>query len=145
MKTFNVFVVMLVFAFNASAADVLTEKFQRGLFEEEANHNLDAAIKEYQSVVSQSDQQRKVMATALFRLGECYRKLGKTNEANAQYERVLRDFSEQEPLVKLSRQITGSRAVSESTGTGAAGDPELVRELERRQARLLGELSEARS
>ena len=105
MKTFNVFVVMLVFAWNASAADALTERLQRGLFEEEANHNLDGAIKEYQSVVAQSEEQRKVMATALFRLGECYRKLGRTNEANAQYERVLRDFSEQEPLVKLSRSL----------------------------------------
>ncbi len=105
MKTFNVFVVMLVFAFSANAADVLTEKLQRGLFEEEANHNLDAAIKEYQSVVSHADEQRKVIATALFRLGECYRKLGRTNEANAQYERLVRDFSEQEQLVKLSRSL----------------------------------------
>src|SRR5688500_20207661 len=102
MKTFKIFVVALVFAFHASAADTLTEKLQRGLFEEEANHNLDAAIKEYQSVVAQSDEQRKVTATALFRLGECYRKLGRTNEANAQYQRILRDFSEQEQLVKLA-------------------------------------------
>jgi len=105
MKSINVFVVALVLAFNASAADVLTEKLQRGLFEEEANHNLDAAIKEYQSVVAQSDEQRKVTATALFRLGECYRKLGRTNEANAQYLRILRDFSEQEQLVGRSREL----------------------------------------
>jgi ankyrin repeat protein len=105
MKSINVLVMALVFAFHASAADVLTEKLQRGLFEEEANHNLDAAIKEYQSVVAQSDEQRKVTATALFRLGECYRKLGRTNEANAQYQRILRDFSEQEQLVKLSREL----------------------------------------
>jgi ankyrin repeat protein len=105
MKTFNLLVVALVVVCNMNAADVLTEKLQRGLFEEEANHNLDAAIKEYQSVVSQAEEQRKVMATALFRLGECYRKLGRTNEANAQYERVVRDFSEQEQLVKLSRSL----------------------------------------
>jgi ankyrin repeat protein len=111
MKTFIGFVMMLALVFNASAADALTEKLQRGLFEEEANHDLDAAIKEYQSVVSQADEQRKVMATALFRLGECYRKLGRTNEANAQYERVLRDFSEQEQLVKLSRSLLPAQAV----------------------------------
>src|SRR6266478_5106757 len=80
-------------------ADALTQSLQRGLFEEEANHNLDAAIKAYESVISQSEEQRKVVATALFRLGECYRKLGKTNDANAQYQRILRDFSEQEQLV----------------------------------------------
>src|SRR5881409_191166 len=86
------------------AADTLSETLQKGLFEEEANHNLDAAIKAYQSVLQQADEQRKLAATALFRLGECYRKLGKTNEASAQYERILRQFSDQTTLTDLSRQ-----------------------------------------
>ena len=73
MKIINLLVGVLVFAGQAFAADALTERLQRGLFEEEANRNLDAAIKEYQSVVAQSDEQRKVIATALFRLGEGYR------------------------------------------------------------------------
>jgi ankyrin repeat protein len=125
MKTFIGFVVMLAFALHAGAADALTEKLQRGLFEEEANHNLDAAIKEYQSVVAQADEQRKVMATALFRLGECYRKLGKTNEANAQYERVVRDFSEQEALVKLSRELL-PRSNTQLASTTPVTDPVAV-------------------
>ena len=54
---------------------------QRGLFEEEANHNLDAAIQAYQSVITQTDKDHQFAATAIFRLGECYRKQGKTNEA----------------------------------------------------------------
>jgi ankyrin repeat protein len=124
------FVLALVFAFHAGAADVLTERLQRGLFEEEANHNLDAAIKEYQTVVAQSDEQRKVIATALFRLGECYRKLGKTNEAQAQYQRLLRDFSEQEQLVRIAGDLL-------KPAEGAAGgDSALARELQRRVAAL---------
>jgi len=103
MKT--ILVLTIAFAIHAHAADALTERLQRGLFEEEANRNLDAAIKEYQAVVAQSDEQRKVIATALFRLGECYRKLGKTNEAAAFYQRITRDFSEQEQLVRLSREL----------------------------------------
>src|SRR5439155_19782212 len=43
-------------------------------------------------------------ASAVFRLGECYRKLGKTNEASAQYERILRKFADQGELAALSRQ-----------------------------------------
>src|SRR6266542_1900654 len=77
-------------------SDSLTLKLQQGLFEEEANHNVDAAIKAYESVIQQTDAQRKVIATAVFRLGECYRKLGKTNEAQAFYQRVVRDFADQE-------------------------------------------------
>src|SRR5437899_4070583 len=83
------------------AADGLSETLQKGLFEEEANHNLEAAIKAYQSVLQQTDEQRKLAATAVFRLAECYRKLGKTNEAAAQYERILREFSDQSDLASL--------------------------------------------
>jgi ankyrin repeat protein len=77
---------------------------QKALFEEEANHDLPAAIKAYQKLVSDLDENRKLAATAIFRLGECYRKQGRTNEAAAQYERVTRDFSDQSTLVDLSRQ-----------------------------------------
>src|SRR5881392_1351757 len=111
MKRITRFVIVagiLALPVSVRAADGLTQTLQHGLYEEEANQNLDAAIKAYQSVISQSEEQRKVVATALFRLGECYRKLGKTNEASAQYQRIIRDFSEQEQLVKLSREQVGA-------------------------------------
>ncbi len=82
---------------------------QRGLFEEEANRNLDAAISAYQSVITQTDKDHQFAATAIFRLGECYRKQGKTNEAAAQYQRILREFPDQADLAKLSRQQLGPR------------------------------------
>ncbi len=88
----------------ASAAEDISAVLQKGLFEEEANHNLDAAIKAYQAVIERLDEQRKFAATAVFRLGECYRKLNKTNEAVAQYQRVLREFGDQDTLVNLSQQ-----------------------------------------
>src|SRR5262245_55027193 len=86
------------------AADDLSTRLQKGLFEEEANRNLDAAIQAYQSVIAQFDKDRQLAATAVFRLAECYRKLGKTNDAVAQYQRVLRDFADQSPLTQLSEQ-----------------------------------------
>src|SRR5512135_2093725 len=90
--------------FLGAATNDLTTTLQRGLFEEEANQNLGAAIQAYQSVANQFDKDRKLAATAIFRLGECYRKQGNTNDAAAQYERVLREFSKQRTLVNLSRQ-----------------------------------------
>src|SRR5204863_10079540 len=86
------------------ATNDISATLQRGLFEEEANHNLDAAIRAYQSVISQYDKDRKLAATAIFRLAESFRKQGKTNEATAQYERVVREFSEQSTLTTLSTQ-----------------------------------------
>lgn len=88
---------------HAFAADPLQEALQQGLLEEDVNHNLDAAIAAYQTVVTQYDAQRQAAATALFRLAECLRKQGKTNEAVAHYQRVLRDFADQSRLVELSR------------------------------------------
>src|ERR1017187_6427572 len=87
-----------------AATNDVTSALQRGLFEEEANQNLGAAIQAYQTVANQFDKDRKLAATAIFRLGECYRKQGNTNDAATQYERVLREFSDQPTLVTLSRQ-----------------------------------------
>ena len=88
----------------AHAADELTAVLQQALFNEEADHDLAAAIKAYQFVVAGADAQRKLAATAVFRLGECYRKLGQTNEAVAQYRRIVDQFTDQTNLVTLSRQ-----------------------------------------
>ncbi len=88
----------------SAATNDLTSILQKGLFEEEANHNLGEAIQLYQSVISRFDSDRKLAATAAFRLAECYRKQGKTNEASVQYDRVLREFPDQPQLAALSRQ-----------------------------------------
>ena len=85
----------------SAATNDLTSALQKGLFEEEANHNYAAAIEAYESVVSRFDDNRKLAATAIFRLGEIYRKQGKTNEATAQYQRVVREFAD--------RPVTDSR------------------------------------
>lgn len=108
MKTKLAFLLVILLPLAAHAADDLSTALQKGLFEEEANQNLPAAIKAYESLLAASDEQRKLAATALFRLGECYRKLGKTNDAVAQYQRLLRDYADQSPLATLSRQnLTG--------------------------------------
>src|ERR1051325_2120822 len=118
-KAFTLIVVLLSSTRLALCADALSETLQKGLFEEEANHNLDAAIKAYQSVLQQTDEQRKLAATAVFRLGEGYRKLGKTNEATAQYERILRQFADQTPLADLSRQNLAGFGVATPAGAKA--------------------------
>jgi len=101
-------------ALNAATND-LSFTLQRGLFEEEANRNLEAAAQAYQTVSAQFDKDRQLAATAIFRLGEIYRKQGKTNEAASQYERIVREFADQDTLVTLSRQnLTGLGASRES-------------------------------
>ncbi len=130
MKTKFLVSCLAVFAAIAStqAADDLSTTLQRGLFEEEANHDLPAAIKAYESVVTATDAQRKLAGTALFRLAECYRKLGRTNDAVAHYQRVMREYPDQPKLVDLSREYLVNSAPAT---LGAARDSERTRLLER--------------
>jgi len=127
------FVLLLVATtFTNAATNELTAVLQKGLFEEEANRNFGAAIQAYQAVVSQFDNDRKLAATAIFRLGECYRKQGATNEATAQYERVLREFGDQSTLVGLSHQSLALFGVASAPTSVAPGD--VQQELRRVQA-----------
>lgn len=107
----------------SAATNDLTSALQKGLFEEEANHNLEAAAQAYQAVSAQFDKDRKLAATAIFRLGEVYRKQGKTNEAVVQYERIVREFSDQETLARLSRQNVSTLGRGAPTAA-AAGESE---------------------
>ena len=118
-----------------AATNDLTTALQRGLFEEEANQNLGAAIQAYQTVASQFDKDRKLAATAIFRLGECYRKQGNTNDAATQYERILREFSDQPTLVTLSRQNLAALGSRRPT----PGTPVLSDAARQEQKRLLEE------
>ncbi|MGA3265225.1 MAG: ankyrin repeat domain-containing protein [Verrucomicrobiota bacterium] len=105
MKTnLGILIVLLTATVVSAQPTNLTVLLQQGLFEEQANRNLDAAIADYQTLAAQFDKDRQLAATAVFRLGECYRMQGKTNEAALEYQRILRDFSDQTSLATLSRQ-----------------------------------------
>jgi ankyrin repeat protein len=112
------------------AVENLTKTLQRGLIEEEANRDFPAAIEAYEQVLAKFEQHRQIAATALFRLGECYRKLGRTEEAAAAFEQLLGQFNDQELLVKLARQnlqlLRPDTPALLAETPAAQPDPELV-------------------
>ncbi|HEX5398334.1 MAG TPA: ankyrin repeat domain-containing protein, partial [Verrucomicrobiae bacterium] len=121
MKTkLGVLIFLLAATVARAQTNNLTALLQQGLFEEQANRNLEAAIADYQALARQFDKDRAIAATAVFRLGECYRMQGKTNEAAAEYQRVLRDFPDQTRLADLSRQYLGETNVITSATTFAS-------------------------
>lgn len=132
MKTKFCFLIFLLMAVVAHAqTNNLTSLLQQGLLDEASGHDLNAAIADYQSLSTQFDRDRKVAATAIYRLGECYRMLGRTNEAAAQYERIVREFPDQETLTTLSRQnLIGLGRPEPSSQVAAIPNTDLVRELE---------------
>ncbi len=140
--TSGIFIIVLWSLVATAQTNNLTALLQQGLFEEQASRNLDAAIASYQSLARQYDQDRQLAATAVFRLGECYRAQGKTNEATAQYQRILHEFSDQATLAALSRQNlagmglmekasgvadTASLPINSSADTSSEEDQEIAR------------------
>jgi tetratricopeptide (TPR) repeat protein len=102
----------------AQTQERLSDQLRKGIVQEETGQNIDKAIQAYQAIVAQFDQDRRTAATALFRLAECYRKLGKREQAVAGYQRVVREFADQAALVDSSRkQLTGTFGVPEPRPT----------------------------
>ena len=118
---------LLVGATPGRAAIMLSDALQKGLLEEEANQNYTAAAEAYQSVLAQFKEQRKIAATAAFRLGECYRKQGKLTEAMAQFDLVTREFADQTALAQLSQKyLSDARrpgATTAPAGQAGIGQP----------------------
>ena len=81
-----------------------SELLRQGLFEEEANRDLDKAAAAYTGVVQLYDAQHNLAATAVFRLAEIRAKQGDKAEAARLYQRMLTDFADQDTLAKLSRE-----------------------------------------
>jgi ankyrin repeat protein len=134
MKTkLGAIIFLLAIMFASAQTNNLTALLQQGLFEEQANRNLDAAIANYQSLATQFDKDRQLAATAIFRIGECYRAQGKTNEAAEQYQRILRDFSDQQTLATLSQQNLAGMGMTKTEPAAAENsDAQLLQKLEGR-------------
>lgn len=72
--------------------------FFQGIFEEEGNTDPEAAIRAYRTMIGRYDRQRRNVSIAIFRLGEIHRKAGDAENARKQYDRILKEFSDQEDL-----------------------------------------------
>jgi hypothetical protein len=80
----------------ASSASELLEK---GIYAEETEGNLAAAIKIYEQISASADAERATAAQALFRLAMCYQKSGRPDEAKATLDILGKDYPEQRDLL----------------------------------------------
>ncbi len=115
-----VLLILVSLAANGATAQGSPEALLRkGVVQEEVDRNLNAAVQTYQSVAARSKEDRQVAATAVFRMAECYRKLGKTDEATAAYNRVAIEFSDQKRLADESRKQLAKLAPQPGGGAPA--------------------------
>jgi Tol biopolymer transport system component len=64
--------------------------------------DLKAAIEQYKKIITNAGGNRSIAAKALLQMGQCYEKLGLA-EARHSYERVVRDFADQQEIVARAR------------------------------------------
>jgi len=77
--------------------------------------DLKGAIAAYQKIVDSPAQTRAARAEALVRMGACYQMLGDA-QAKEAFERVIRDFADQPPLVARARTALRDLGAVPSTG-----------------------------
>lgn len=123
------------------SASTLLEK---GIYSEETAGNLDEAIKIYKQIVDEAKANRPAVAQALYRLGMCELKKGRTSEASSAFTTVVTQYADQKELVaKAQKQLQAARknmgpaetlkVVNEAVttiSTCAEGDPRVTSALE---------------
>jgi hypothetical protein len=110
MKTLKNIIAGLVlatalFACGIAAAASTSELLQQGLYAEEVEGNIDAAIKAYEQVIKKTDAPRNHIAQALFRQGMCYVKTRDELSAKKVLEKLVAEFSDQTEIVDKARPV----------------------------------------
>ena len=89
-------VVLVTSAALAKSASVL---LQEGLYAEEIDGDLDAAIKIYEQIIADSSAQRSHVAQAMYLQGMCYLKKQDETQAQMVFGKLVADYSDQTKVV----------------------------------------------
>jgi hypothetical protein len=122
MRFRTVMAIVLTCAPIGFAQEHMADTLRSGILEEDSKQQPGAAIQQYQAVMTQFAETRQTAATALFRMAECYRKLGSRTQAIAAYQRLLKDFPDQSKLAAQSRTLLATTYNVTPAGSTAGGD-----------------------
>ena len=95
-------VVLITSAALAKSASVL---LQEGLYAEEVDGDLDAAIKIYAQVIKDGSGQRSHIAQAMYRQGMCYLKKQQEQQAKLVFDELLADYSDQTKIISKVKPL----------------------------------------
>ncbi len=96
-------IVLLILFVDLSSQQTSEELFEKALYMEEAQGDLQKAIGLYEQILKQFLENREIAAKAQLHIGLCYEKLG-LQEAPKAYQKVLDDFPEQKEAVKVAQE-----------------------------------------
>ncbi len=107
MKAHYFIVVILVFMFTGLSSgyeqQTAEQLYQSGLYKEEIEGDLNAAIKIYETIINKYPGNRSVGAKSYLHIGLCYEKLG-LGEAQKAYRKVVDNYPEQKQEVAVARE-----------------------------------------
>ena len=107
-KPFTVVLLVLVGAVAAIAlAKSASVLLREGLYAEEVEGDLDAAIGVYRQIVADASAPREQVAQALYRLGACHMKRKDELEARAAFSRLVADRPWQMAMARASAASSG--------------------------------------
>ncbi len=89
---------------NVAQAKPASVLLQEGLYAEEVEGNLDAAIEIYEKAVIQSAKVEKTAARATYRIGMCYLKKGEKDKAADYFEQITTKFGQQKALAERAQK-----------------------------------------
>jgi hypothetical protein len=102
-------------SFVASGAEPHKDDFQRGIYEQEINHNTNAAILAYEKVVQDFDTQKAIVKDALSRLADLQSRNGNDGQARTIQERLASEFSNSSgsaSFLSTNKQLATSAGIS---------------------------------
>ena len=94
----------LLFVFgNMPSQESAEEAFEKAVYYEDVQGDLQKAIGLYEQILKQFPESREIAAKAQLHIGLCFEKLG-LQEAPKAYQKVLDDFPEQKEAVKVAQE-----------------------------------------
>ncbi len=84
-------------------AQSVSDMLEKGIFTEETVGDLDAAIKIYEQIVAEGAKNRSYAAQAQYRVGMCYLKQGRKDQAVAAFQMLIEQFSKQTELAAQAK------------------------------------------
>lgn len=113
MKLFPTLALGLAMAVCALAEDPTPESlFHEGWYKETGLKDLDGAIATYERVVSRAREAEEYAARAQFQIGVCLEKMGKAEQAQAAFQRVVDGYAGQKDWVEKAKEHMKGAAVT---------------------------------
>jgi len=81
----------------------LSTQIREGVYKEQVEGNLDAAIKIYEGIITAHADNQRYAAQATYRLGLCYLKKGQKDKAIEQFERIVSDYPSQKIVSRKAK------------------------------------------